>query len=58
MVALEGSGRRLEETYPSDGPALDADSLTVSSVAERLIPSVASLRVTRARGGWLAAGAG
>jgi len=58
MVALEGSGSQLEEAYPADGPALDAYSLTVSSVAERLIPSVASLRVTRARGGWSAGGAG
>ncbi len=58
MVALEGSGSRSEGTYPADGPALDAYSRTVSSVAERLIPSVASLRVTHAKGGWSAGGAG
>jgi S1-C subfamily serine protease len=38
--------------------ALDAYSRVVSSVAERLSPSVASLRVARQLGGWSAAGAG
>jgi S1-C subfamily serine protease len=38
--------------------ALDAYSLAVSTVAERLSPSVASLRVTRQLGGWAAGGAG
>jgi S1-C subfamily serine protease len=44
---------------PSDGEALDAYSRVVTSVAERLIPRVASLRVTRrVRGGMRAEGAG
>jgi S1-C subfamily serine protease len=44
---------------PSDGEALDAYSRVVTSVAERLIPSVASLRVSRqVRGGMRAEGAG
>jgi S1-C subfamily serine protease len=44
---------------PIDGEALDAYSRVVTSVAERLIPSVASLRVTRrVRGGMRAEGAG
>src|SRR6185369_15189789 len=38
--------------------ALDAYSRVVSSVAERLIPSVASVRVTRAGNGWPGAGSG
>ena len=41
-----------------DGDALDAYSVAVSTAAERLIPSVASLRVTRQVGGWTAGGAG
>ena len=41
-----------------DGEALDAYSVAVSTAAERLIPSVASLRVTRQVGGWTAGGAG
>jgi S1-C subfamily serine protease len=41
-----------------DADALDAYSVAVSTAAERLIPSVASLRVTRQVGGWTAAGAG
>ena len=41
-----------------DDLALDAYSLAVSTAAERLIPSVASLRVTRQVGGWTAGGAG
>ena len=41
-----------------DGAALDAYSVAVSTAAERLIPSVASLRVTRQVGGWTAGGAG
>ena len=43
---------------PGDSEALDAYSAAVSSVAERLIPSVASLRVSRQMGGWTAAGSG
>ena len=41
-----------------DSEALDAYSAAVSSAAERLIPSVASLRVSRQMGGWTAAGSG
>ena len=41
-----------------EAEALDAYSRVVSSVAERLIPSVASLRVSRSMGGWSAGGAG
>ena len=41
-----------------DWAALDAYSVAVSSAAERLIPSVASLRITRQVGGWTAGGAG
>jgi S1-C subfamily serine protease len=50
------------DTVPSapldDTDILDAYSNAVSSVAERLIPSVASVRVTRSNGGWSAGGAG
>ncbi len=41
-----------------DDDLLDAYSVAVSTAAERLIPSVASLRVTRQVGGWTAGGAG
>jgi S1-C subfamily serine protease len=41
-----------------EAEALDAYSRVVSSVAERLIPSVASLRVSRSMGRWSASGAG
>jgi len=41
-----------------DSELLDAYSRAVSSVAERLIPSVASLRLVRRTGGWSASGAG
>lgn len=41
-----------------DSEALDAYSLAVSTAAERLIPSVASLRVSRQLGGWTAGGSG
>ncbi len=41
-----------------EGEVLDAYSRAVSSVAERLIPSVASVRVSRTVGGWRAGGAG
>src|SRR5215212_2323199 len=41
-----------------DDEALDAYSVAVSTAAERLIPSVASLRVTRQMGGWTGSGAG
>ena len=46
------------EPDEDDVAVLDAYSAAVSSVAETLIPSVASLRVTREMGGWPAAGAG
>jgi S1-C subfamily serine protease len=41
-----------------DSAVLDAYSAAVSAVAERLMPSVASLRVTRAMGAWTAGGSG
>jgi S1-C subfamily serine protease len=41
-----------------DGDLLDAYSKAVSTAADLLIPSVASLRVTRQMGGWSAGGAG
>jgi S1-C subfamily serine protease len=54
--AVEGDGRAGVGT---DGEALDAYSRVVTSVAEGLIPSVASLRVARrVRGGRRAEGAG
>lgn len=53
--AVEGDGARAT----ADGEALDAYSRVVTSVAEGLIPSVGSLRVTRrVRGGMRAEGAG
>jgi S1-C subfamily serine protease len=54
--AVDGDGR---DGAGRDGQALDAYSKVVTSVAEGLIPSVASLRVTRrVRGGRRAEGAG
>jgi S1-C subfamily serine protease len=41
-----------------DAEILDAYSRAVSGVAEHLIPSVASVRVTRATGGWGGGGSG
>jgi S1-C subfamily serine protease len=41
-----------------DSALLDAYSAAVSAVAESLIPSVASLRITRQMGSWTAGGAG
>jgi S1-C subfamily serine protease len=65
MVALLRSDQLDGSDQPddaSDDPlgdsALDAYSRVVTSVAERLIPSVASLRVQRQMGGWSAGGAG
>jgi S1-C subfamily serine protease len=49
---------RSSDDDTNDREALDAYSVAVSTAAERLIPSVASLRVTRQLGGWTAAGAG
>jgi S1-C subfamily serine protease len=46
------------EVEEDDSAVLDAYSMAVSAVAEALIPSVASLRVTRAMGQWSAGGAG
>ena len=47
------------DSRPSDEEALDAYSTVVTSVAERVLPSVASLRVSRRlRGGYQAYGAG
>ncbi len=46
------------ESDGGDDELLDAYSVAVSTAAERLIPSVASLRVTRQVGGWSASGAG
>jgi S1-C subfamily serine protease len=46
------------EPDEDDVAVLDAYSAAVSSVAETLIPSVASLRVTRSMGGWSAGGSG
>jgi S1-C subfamily serine protease len=43
---------------PDDDAILDAYSVAVSTAAERLIPSVASLRVDRQVGGWSGSGAG
>jgi S1-C subfamily serine protease len=57
-------GRALDGRDPLDAPPehdaelLDAYSRAVSAAAERLIPSVASLRVTRDGGGWPGGGAG
>jgi S1-C subfamily serine protease len=41
-----------DDTQALEAEALDAYSTAVSSAAERLIPSVASLRVERRSGGW------
>jgi S1-C subfamily serine protease len=46
------------EPDEDDIAILDAYSAAVSSVAEALIPSVASLRVERSMGGWAARGSG
>ena len=48
-TALDRAGHPIRTTQ-----ALDAYSVAVSTAAERLIPSVASLRVTRQVGGWSA----
>jgi S1-C subfamily serine protease len=51
-------GVALDDADESDDLVLDAYSVAVSTAAERLIPSIASLRVTRQVGGWSAGGAG
>ena len=60
MVALaprsDGASPPADDADDSD--ALDAYSAAVSMAAERLIPSIASLRVSRQLGGWTAGGAG
>ena len=59
--APEGSGAPVDLAAALEArevEALDAYSRVVSSVAERLIPSVASVRVTRAGNGWPGAGSG
>ena len=58
--ASPGDGSSVAPTgQPDDGEALDAYSRVVTSVAERLTPSVASLRVTRrVRGGRRPEGSG
>jgi len=56
MVAQVGlSSPAVDE---DDSALLDAYSMAVSAVADALIPSVASLRVTRSMGGWSAGGSG
>src|SRR6185295_9928483 len=52
LEAPAGSGAGSTEPDEDDVAILDAYSAAVSSVAETLIPSVASLRVTRQVGGW------
>jgi S1-C subfamily serine protease len=46
------------EVEDDDTAVLDAYSMAVSAVAEALIPSVASLRITRQMGQWSAGGSG
>jgi S1-C subfamily serine protease len=58
MVALEKPLRDESPVDRDDSALLDAYSMAVSAVAEALIPSVASLRITRQMGGWSAGGAG
>ena len=50
--------RPLSDDAPDDDAILDAYSVAVSTAAERLITSVASLRVDRRIGGWSGSGAG
>src|SRR4051794_24349726 len=49
---MTASGTGPLEPDEDDVAILDAYSAAVTSVAETLIPSVASLRVTRSMGGW------
>jgi S1-C subfamily serine protease len=55
---VDAPGATPLEPDEDDVAILDAYSAAVSSVAEALIPSVASLRVTRQMGGWPGAGSG
>ncbi len=61
-VRPDGASNRVRQAAPSTDregdAALDAYSRVVSSVAARLIPSVASLRIGRSAGGWSAGGSG
>ena len=57
-VATGGVSGPAPEPDLDDSAVLDAYSAAVSAVAERLMLSVASLRVTRAMGGWTAGGSG
>jgi S1-C subfamily serine protease len=59
MSALASAAEAWGATDDADDrEALDAYSLAVSTAAERLIPSVASLRISRQLGGWTAGGSG
>src|SRR5919201_13189 len=66
MVALERPAPEADRPSANGNTPIDADdsalldaySMAVSAVAEALIPSVASLRITRQMGGWSAGGAG
>src|SRR4051812_31662293 len=58
LVAIPDGTDDRDEHSATDDDLLDAYSVAVSTAAERLIPSVASLRVTRQVGGWSAGGAG
>jgi S1-C subfamily serine protease len=54
-----GDGGGAGREFLSDDEALDAYSMVVSSVAQRVLPSVAALQVSRrVPGGWQAQGAG
>jgi S1-C subfamily serine protease len=55
---LTGASTTVPEPDEDDVAVLDAYSAAVSSVAEALIPSVASLRVERSMGGWAGRGSG
>jgi S1-C subfamily serine protease len=59
-MAIADLSERVAPLEPDedDVAVLDAYSAAVSSVAEALIPSVASLRVNRQMGGWAASGSG
>jgi S1-C subfamily serine protease len=62
VVALEMPPKddpaEVPEVDADDTALLDAYSMAVSGVAEALIPSVASLRISRNMGGWSAGGSG
>jgi S1-C subfamily serine protease len=59
-MAIAELPERVSPLEPDDDDVavLDAYSAAVSAVAEVLIPSVASLRVSRQMGGWAASGSG